>query len=115
MTIINPTPLTGIAAAAAGRAAAAPAETASAVGNIASSVLPDGFAALTRPEFWLRIGVGAFGLLIIWWGVWIIVITSKPVQNAVGGALGVATDLAPGGGTVKKAAKAVTEEATNGD
>lgn len=42
---------------------------------------------LTRPTFWARIGIGALGLLFIWWAILFALASNKTVQKVAKTAL----------------------------
>lgn len=67
-----------------------------AIASTVSNAIPglDAFqqaaAVLSNPEWWKRIGVGALGIMLMWWGVLILLASSERVQSAVGTAAGAA-------------------------
>lgn len=65
-------------------------------------VLADAWEAVTTPAFWMRIGLGTLGVVLVAGGLFLVVSNSSTAKSVASGAV----KATPVGRTVKKAAKA---------
>lgn len=75
--------------------------------NAYASAVDQLASILQDPEFWQRVLLILIGIILCWIGFWMIIASSTKASAIVG----LATDVVPGGGIIKKATKVASKVA----